>query len=289
MVAACSPAAALNLLAATSGVIIDCSIPYAPGKRRTLDVYRPRESRNAPVIVFFYGGSWQSGNKSIYKFVGTALARRGYVVVVPDYRVYPEVTYPGFLEDGALAICWTNNNAVRFGGDPNMLFVMGHSAGAYIAAMLALDGRWLHRLGLSPNRDIAGLIGLSGPYDFLPLRDQTLTTIFGGPNDVTTQPITHVAAGAPPALLLTGAHDDTVAPGNAERLAVRLRSSGDEATVLTYRLVGHLGIIGTFAAPLRFLAPALSDVDTFASGITAKKSVARDLSAHQAGPAKATP
>ena len=109
--------------------------------------------QTAPVIVFFYGGSWQGGNKSIYKFVGSALARRGYVVIVPDYRVYPEVIYPGFLEDGALAVRWTKDNATRFGADPNMLFVMGHSAGAYMAAMLALDSRWLGtRRAFAPSR-----------------------------------------------------------------------------------------------------------------------------------------
>ena len=268
MLAARSPATALNLTAATRGVAIARSVPYATGVRRTLDVYRPRDARAAPVIVFFYGGSWQSGSKSIYKFVGSALARRGYVVVIPDYRVYPEVVYPGFLEDGALALRWTRDNAERFGGNPNILFLMGHSAGAYIAAMLALDGRWLEHVGLLPNRDIAGLVGISGPYDFLPLRDQTLKTIFGSANDATTQPIAHVALGAPSALLLTGLKDGTVDPGNSARLAVRLRGVGVEATAMTYSWVGHLGIVGAFAAPLRLLAPVLRDVDRFVSGVS---------------------
>ena len=285
LLAACSPDAALNLIAATRGVVIARSIPYATGARRTLDIYRPQDAKTAPVIVFFYGGSWQSGNKSIYKFVGSALARRGYVVVVPDYRVYPEVIYPAFLEDGALAVRWTKDNATRFGADPNMLFVMGHSAGAYMAAMLALDSRWLGRAGLSPRRDIAGLVGISGPYDFLPLHDYTLKTIFGGAHDTTTQPITHVEAGAPPALLLTGAKDHTVDPGNAARLAARLRAVGDRATVLTYPWVGHLGIIGAFAAPLRFLAPTLKDTDAFVSGV-AKTVAVTDLHARAAAPTR---
>ena len=147
--------------------------PVCDGRAPHARIYRPQDAKTAPVIVFFYGGSWQSGNKSIYKFVGSALARRGRGVV-PDYRVYPEVIYPAFLEDGALAVRWTKDNATRFGADPNMLFVMGHSAGAYMAAMLALDSRWLGRAGLSPRRDIAGLVGISGPYDFLPLHDYTL-------------------------------------------------------------------------------------------------------------------
>jgi steroid 5-alpha reductase family enzyme/acetyl esterase/lipase len=263
LLASCSPATVLNLLAPSQSVEITRSIPYGEGARRTLDVYRPSAATAAPVVVFFYGGSWQSGSKEIYRFVGTALARRGYVAVVPDYRVYPATRYPGFLEDGAHALRWAKDNAARFSGDPDKLFVMGHSAGAYMAAMLALDGHWLEQVNLTPSRDIAGLIGISGPYDFLPLRDETLQTIFGGPNDIKTQPIFYVAPGAPPALLLTGANDDTVDPGNASRLAARLRASGDEATVLTYSLVGHLSIIGAIAWPLRLLAPVLRDVDSF--------------------------
>ena len=176
----CSPASPLNFLAWLHGVEITRSIAYGEGARRTLDVYRPSAAAAAPVVVFFYGGSWQSGHKEMYLFVAAALARRGYVIVVPDYRVYPEVRYPDFLDDGARAVRWAKDNAARFGGDPQKLFVMGHSAGAYIAAMLALDGRWLQKVDLAPDRDIAGLIGISGPYDFLPLSDGTLKTIFGG-------------------------------------------------------------------------------------------------------------
>jgi acetyl esterase/lipase len=258
----CSPAAPLNFLAWRHGTEITRSIAYGEGARRTLDVYQPRGATGAPVIVFFYGGSWQSGNKATYLFVAAALARHGYVTMVPDYRVYPEARYPGFLEDGARAVRWAKDNATRFGGDPSKLFLMGHSAGGYIAAMLALDGRWLDQVNLAP-RDIAGLIGISGPYDFLPLHDETLKVIFGGANEAATQPIAHVSAGAPPALLVTGARDSIVDPGNASRLAARLREAGDEATVKTYPWVGHLSIIGAFSLPLRFLAPVLRDVDAF--------------------------
>ncbi|HUD86872.1 MAG TPA: alpha/beta hydrolase [Xanthobacteraceae bacterium] len=259
----CSLATVLNLLAWQHGVEVMRSIAYGEGARRTLDVYRPNAAAAAPVVVFFYGGSWQTGSKQIYQFVAAALARQGYVVVVPDYRVYPEIRYPGFLDDGARALRWVKDNAARFGGDPNTLFVMGHSAGAYIAAMLVLDSRWLQAVDMAPDRDISGLIGISGPYDFLPLHDSTLQTIFGGANDATTQPINYVAPGAPPALLVTGANDDTVNPGNSARLGARLHAAGDAATVLTYSRVGHLSIIGAFAWPLRFLAPVLRDVNQF--------------------------
>ncbi|HEX4407134.1 MAG TPA: alpha/beta hydrolase [Xanthobacteraceae bacterium] len=262
LLSGCSPADVLNVLTQGDGLEVTRSVAYADGERRTLDVYRKKDAAHLPVVVFFYGGSWQSGSKAIYRFVGAALARSGFVAIVPDYRVYPEVRYPGFVEDGALAVRWAKDNAARFGGDPNRLFLMGHSAGAYIAAMLALDSQWLRAVQLNPGTEIAGLIGISGPYDFLPLREGTLKTIFGG-NDPATQPISYVAPGAPPTLLLTGQHDSIVEPSNTERLAARLKASGDAVTMLSYRWVGHLAIIGAFAPPLRFLAPALRDVSAF--------------------------
>ena len=209
----------------------------------------------------------------MYLFLAAALARRGYVTVVPDYRIYPDARYPGFVEDGALAVRWARDNAARFGGDPRNLFVMGHSAGAYIAAMLAIDRRWLRAVDLSPGRDIAGFIGIAGPYDFLPLKDETLKVIFGGANVPATQPISYVSGGEPPTLLATGDDDGTVDPGNATRLASRLRVAGCDVRVATYPRVGHLGIIGAFAFPLRLLAPILNDVDAFIA-----KSASRHLS-----------
>jgi acetyl esterase/lipase len=259
----CSPASIVNLFVPTSGVEITHSVAYGDGPRRTLDIYRPTGAAAAPVIVFFYGGSWQSGSKELYAFLGVALARRGYLTVVPDYRIYPEVRYPDFLRDGAQAVRWAKDNAARFGGEPKELFVMGHSAGAHIASMLALDRRWLGEAGLASELDIAGLIGVSGPYDFLPLRDATLKTIFGGANQPDTQPITHVVSGAPPSLLLTGTSDSVVDPGNATRLAARLHASGDEASVVIYPHIGHITIMAAVAWPLRFLAPTLRDVTAF--------------------------
>jgi acetyl esterase/lipase len=258
----CSPADPLNLLAWRHGIEITRSVAYGEVPRQTLDIYRPAAPAKSPVVVFFYGGSWQTGDKETYLFAATALAQRGYVVVVPDYRVYPQVRYPVFLRDGARAVRWAKDNAARFGGDPGRLFIMGHSAGAYIAAMLVLDGRWLQEAGLTPNRDVAGLIGISGPYDFLPLHG-TLATIFGGSNVLDTQPISHVAPGAPPSFLVTGRRDRIVEPSNTTRLAARLAASRDKAVVKTYPWVGHITIIGSFAWPLRFLSPVLADVDRF--------------------------
>jgi acetyl esterase/lipase len=239
------------------------SIAYAERSRHRLDVCRPRGAAAAPVIIFFYGGAWQSGYKELYRYVAKALARRGYVAVVPDYRIYPEVCYPDFLDDGAQVVRWVKDNIARFGGDPDKLFLKGHSAGAHIAAMLSIDARWLGKVGLDPRRDITGLIGIAGPYDLMPLRDEKLKVIFGGVDRPETQPIFHVAPGAPPALLMTGGRDRLVEPGNSVRLAARLVAAGNAATVLTYRRVGHFIIIAAVAPFLRFLVPVMRDMDAF--------------------------
>jgi acetyl esterase/lipase len=271
LAAGCTPADPLNILVRHSGFDLSASLPYGSGARQTLDVYRPDRAAGAPVIVFFYGGSWQNGTKETYLFAASALAKRGYLIVVPDYRVYPEVRFPSFLEDGARAVRWAKQHAGRFGGDPENLFVMGHSAGAHIAAMLAIDARWLGAAGLDPRRDLTGLIGVSGPYDFLPVRNETLKIIFGGDRQPDTQPITYVKGGEPPALLVTGSRDDTVDPGNAFRLATRLHENGASAKVIEYPHVGHLSILGAFAAPLRFLAPVLDVVDAFVTRVVPKR------------------
>ena len=244
-------------------IALTASIRYAEGARHTLDVCRPKTAAAAPVIVFFYGGGWRSGSKRTYRYVAKALARRGYVAVLPDYRIYPQARYPDFLDDGALAVRWVKDHVREFGGDPGKIFLMGHSAGAHIAAMLAIDATWLRKIGLAPGRDIAGLIGISGPYDFLPLRDRRLVTIFGGANRPETQPISHVTPGAPPALLLTGDKDNVVGAGNSTRLAERLRAAGNQATAIVYPRVGHYIIVAAIAPAIRVLAPVLRDADAF--------------------------
>lgn len=238
-------------------------IPYADGEQLDLDVYRPHDASGAPVIVFFYGGKWQTGSKELYGFLAAALTARGYVVVVPDYRLYPEVRYPDFIADGARALRWTRDNIAGFRGDARKLFVMGHSAGAYIAAMLALDGQWLGDVGLDPDRDIAGLIGVSGPYDFLPLRDQDLIAIFGGDNRPVTQPIFHAEGRKPPALILTGAADRTVAPGNSTRLSAKLRDGGNVVTERVYPRLGHFTIMAGFTPVVASFLSPLPDLEAF--------------------------
>jgi acetyl esterase/lipase len=215
-------------------------------------------------VVFVYGGSWQMGAKDMYAFVGKALAAKGFVAVIPDYRVYPQVRYPDFLRDNALAVRWARDNAARYGGDPDRLFLMGHSAGAYDVAMLTLDRRWLAEVGMDPARDIRATVALAGPYDFLPLHDPVLKTIFGPEKTLLqTQPITYADGAGPPMLLLAGAGDKTVDPGNSLRLGALIRARGGEAEVKIYKRIGHAQIVGSIAAPLRFLAPTLADATAF--------------------------
>lgn len=244
-------------------------IRYAEGARGTLDIYRPRAADGAPVVVFFYGGRWSSGRKSLYRIFGRALRARGYAVVIPDYRIYPEVRFPAFVEDGARAVRWTRDNIAKYGGDPRQLFVMGHSAGAHIATMLAFDPQWLAAVDLDARRTIAGVIGLAGPYDFLPFKDADLVDIFGGPDRAETQPITFAQGHKPPALLVTGDADDVVHPGNATRFAERLRESGNDATAVVYRRFGHITLLAGYAPILGKFFPAMRDFDAFVARVGA--------------------
>jgi acetyl esterase/lipase len=264
-VGACSPVVLLNALVPGDGYARMADVPYGEGPRRKLDVYVPDGLKgSAPVVVFFYGGSWQSGSKGDYLFAAQGLASRGYVVVMPDYRIWPDVGFPGFVEDGAAAVAWTFAHVAEHGGDPARVFVMGHSAGAHIAALLALDPRYLAAEGIDRRR-LAGLIGLAGPYDFLPITGPTLKLIFGiGEKDpAPTQPINFADAGAPPVFLATGEDDDTVRPKNSVNLSRRLEAAGTRVTLKRYAGVGHIGIVLALARPLPARAPVLDDIDAF--------------------------
>lgn len=262
---ACSPVTALNALAPSRG-IVEQSDAYLPGPRHDLDVYAPARGTapaDRPVVVFFYGGGWEDGDRAMYRFVGAELAAHGIVAVIPDYRLYPEVVFPAFMQDAAHAVAWARDHAAQFGGDPQRLFLMGHSAGGQIATLLALDSEYLKAAGVD-GKDIRGVVGLAGPYDFLPLQSPTLKTIFGPePERWRSQPIDFVEPGAPPMLLLAGSDDHTVDPGNTLRLAARLRVAGDQVTATIYPSVTHKTLIGAFAPALTFLAPTRRDVLDF--------------------------
>jgi acetyl esterase/lipase len=275
LLSSCTPADPLNVIARSGPWRVASGLAYAEGPRHTLDVYTPEGVTDAPVVVFFYGGNWESGNRSTYRFVAAALAARGIVTVVPDYRVYPQVKFPEFLNDGALAVAWVKGNIERYNGSADKIFLMGHSAGAHIAAMLTLDGQWFAKAGLDPRRDIAGLIGISGPYDFLPLHDDTLKIIFSGGDIKNTQPITFVGRNEPPALLVSGRNDHTVDPGNTRRLAAGLRRQGNRVSDKIYPFIGHMSIIAAFSPALRFLAPVLRDVEDFIANNAPQSKFAR--------------
>ncbi|MGI9170370.1 MAG: alpha/beta hydrolase [Caulobacteraceae bacterium] len=262
---AASLVAALLALAAPGGIAVKHDLAFAAGPRGRLDVYLPRRvTAQTPVAVFIYGGSWQSGDKGFYRFVGATLASRGILAVIPDYRVYPQVRYPDFLRDNALAVRFVKRHATEWGGDPARLFLIGHSAGAYNVAMLALDRRWLGEVGLDPRRDLAGVVGLAGPYDFLPLRDETLKVIFGPESQrPDTQPINHADGAGPPMLLLAGGADRTVDPGNATRLAAAIQARGGAARARLYPKIGHVGILTALLAPFRRRAPTLAAIVDF--------------------------
>lgn len=238
-------------------------VAFGSDPRQMLDVYAPANAKGAPVVVFFYGGSWNSGRRQDYEFAARALAARGFVTVVPDYRLVPQVRYPAFVQDGASAVAWTVANIARYGGDPAHIGVSGHSAGAYVAMMLTLDRRWLAAAG-APGA-IKAAVGLAGPYDFYPFEaGGAAEAAFGAAKTpAETQPITYARADAPPVLLLTGTDDTTVRPRNATALAAALTALGASAEVRSYPGIGHIGIILAVSKPFRGKAPAVTDTATF--------------------------
>lgn len=261
--AACSPLAVVNGLSPDGGYRLDAGIAYGPGERQRLDLYTPEAGGAAALVVFFYGGAWRSGRREDYRFVGQALAAQGFAAAIADYRLYPEVAFPAFVEDAAAAAAWALAHAPAAGVGSRRVFVMGHSAGAYNAAMVALAPAYLAAHGARAS-DLAGLIGLAGPYDFLPLKGRLLTEVFGGAPDLAaTQPVNFVSVAAPPALLATGDADTTVLPRNTQRLAARYRATGAPVEERVYEGVDHYRLVGALAEPLRRFAPVLDDTAAF--------------------------
>ncbi|MEJ2522073.1 MAG: alpha/beta hydrolase [Gammaproteobacteria bacterium] len=260
--AGCSPFTAVNL-ASPSGYVAERGIAYGPGERQALDAYRPSTAAgDASLVVFFYGGGWRSGSRQDYEFVASALTAQGFVVVIPDYRLHPEVAFPAFVEDGARAVAWAAENAERLGASGRRLFLAGHSAGAHIAALLALDPRYLEAVMPDPPV-IAGFAGLSGPYDFLPLEPGYLQAVFPEQTRGQSQPVDFASADDPPALLVHGKDDTRVLPGNSEHLAAALESAGVPVRLRLYEDTGHAAVVAALAPPLAFLAPTLEDLSAF--------------------------
>jgi len=253
----------LNAGSIPASMAVDRDVVYAADTGQELDVYRPATASGAPVVVFFYGGRWQDGNRRQYAFVGKALAANGIVAVLPDYREYPAVRFPAFVEDAARAVAWARQHAQALGGDPFRLYVAGHSAGGHIAALLGTDARYLRAQGFAP-RDLAGVIAIAGPHDFLPITEADLAAIFGPPERYPdSQPVNFVDGDEPPFLLLHGSDDDLVRPRNSVSLAERLQAAHEPCELRLYPGVGHIRILAAMDLSYERLAPTLDDVKAF--------------------------
>lgn len=262
LLSACSAADALNATITREGYDVRRDIAYGPDARQKLDLYIPHAHANAPMVVFFYGGSWQQGDKDDYRFLGQAFASKGFITAVVDYRIYPSVRFPSFVEDAARATTYLHRHAPEFGGNAHALYVAGHSAGAYMAMMIGADPAYMHQAG-GKQQWIQGIIGIAGPYDFLPLTDDTLKHIFATAPDAETQPINHIQGKIAPVFLATGDADDTVDPRNSARVTDKLTRLNSPVEQHVYEDVGHIGIILSLAEGFRSRAPLLEDIARF--------------------------
>lgn len=272
--AACSPIALFNTVAPKDDLPAQPTraIAYGDDPRQKLDVYPAAGAADVgakrPVLVFLYGGSWNSGRRQDYAWAARALAAKGFVVVTPDYRLAPDSPFPAFVEDAAAAVAWAHANAQQHGGDGSRLVLVGHSAGAHIAMMVALDRRFIDRTG-APSEAIRGAVGLAGPYRFDPREEGVLADAFGRyPDPAAVQPVNFARADAPPTLLLHGDADTRVLPRNSQRLAAALEEAGATSEVKLYRGVDHAGILLALSKPFRQRAPTLDDVTAFATEVT---------------------
>ncbi len=246
-----------------SARVLAQDVAYGDGDRKHLSIYGPNEIMEpAPVVMFIYGGAWKQGRRADYQFVGKALAARGFVVVIPDYRLYPEVIYPDFLSDNAQAVKWIEDNIKDYGGDPSRFFLAGHSAGAYNSVMLGLDRSFLDEYKVT--MPIKGIAALSGPYDFYPFEYDEVRNVFGqNDNPRGTQPISLVAPDRPPMFLASGTSDPIVRVQNSQHFAAQMRAAGDWVTEKYYDGLGHMDLVFAIGAMWRWRAPVLDDMVAF--------------------------
>jgi acetyl esterase/lipase len=243
------------------------NLAYGQDPRQRLDIYSPRNAVNRPVVVFWYGGSWVKGNKSRYRFVGTTLAERGIVTVIPDYRLYPQVHFPAFDEDGGRAVAWVEQHVQELGGDPHHIVLMGHSAGGHTAAFLAFNHSFLQKCGADP-RDIVGLVGLSGTYVLVPGSPQERGTFPPPYTEKDWQPLRFVDAQSPPTLLLHGSNDKEVLPEEAVELRDEMLRQHLRVELHIYEHRGHGDTVASFAPVLRWRTPAVKQVVEFVNEVT---------------------
>jgi acetyl esterase/lipase len=266
LTAACSPLGILNSLGPRDGGAgrVARDLAYGEDPRQTLDVWAPTRATGQarPVLAFFYGGGWDSGDKDLYGWAAHALAARGFVVMVPNYRLVPGVHFPAFIQDAAAATAFAGRIADRYGGDPARLGVIGHSAGAHLAMMITLDRRYM------AGADAPGLIraaaGLAGPYDFLPFDVPASVNAFGRVADPTlTQPVSFVRPDAPPLWLGHGTEDAVVHAEDTTILCDRMKAVGGRCEARLYPGLSHEDMIATFSPLFRRKAPVLAEVTGF--------------------------
>jgi acetyl esterase/lipase len=255
-----------NLAAGWSDFSRKTNLAYGPSKDQRLDLYLPAHPAHCPIVVFFYGGGWNSGDKASYKFVGAALASAGYIAVLPNYSLYPKARFPVFMLDAARAVAWAREHAADWGGDRSKLYVAGHSAGAHIAIMLALDEEYLEQVGGS-SKWLQGAIGLSGPYDFLPFTEPYLNDLFGPQSNFpSSQPINFVRGDTPRLLLMHGTADKRVSVNNTHSLEQALRTVGAPVTAIYFKGASHGDLAAALSVPARHRLPVLIDIVTFIGG-----------------------
>jgi acetyl esterase/lipase len=266
-----SPPAVLNFLNShtpgdSNAEKVASGIAYGAAPAQKLDVWVPKDRGDAtslPVVIFYYGGGWVKGSRGEYGFAGRAFAAQGFIAVVPDYRLVPGVRFPVFVQDSALAVKWVRDNIARYGGDPKRITLSGHSAGAYNAAMLALDRHWLADIGVDPGIVRAAAL-LAGPYDFYPFdKPRSIAAMSHWPRPLETQPIQFARADAPPLLLAAGTADDVVRPYNAENLAKKLQGLGASVTLRLYPGKSHNDLVMGLSKPFRGRAPTLQESSEF--------------------------
>jgi acetyl esterase/lipase len=265
LLAGCSPLAYVNFQVSRS-LQTAKDIAYGDKDGQRLDVYTRPDIPSKGVIIFAHGGYWDTGTKNDYPFLADSFTELGYTTVTVGYRLVPTVTFPGYVGDVALAVKWTVDNIAQYGGNPEKILLMGHSAGAHIAALVAFDERYLARQGL-PQDTITGFIGLAGPYDFLPVAPDDVRSIaaLGALETYAdTQPINFVDSNDPPALIGYTLKDRTVNPNNSIRFVAKIREVGGSVEEHQYDGVDHVTILGSLARASRFFNEAiLEDITAF--------------------------
>jgi len=259
---ACAQAAftAANLPTHFEDIVVVPDRAYGPEPSQKLDIYIPADAtdKQLDVIVFFYGGRWTYGGKEDYRFVGAAFAGKNFIVVIPDYRKYPQVRFPVFVQDGAKALAWVYEHITAFDGNPKRIHVTGHSAGAHIGALLAADAHYLANEGKERALVIHDFAGLAGPYAFTP-DEPDLEEMFGPPKNYPNMRVTTFIDGKqPPMLLLYGDADTTVKYTNLEKLEQSIKKQGGCVQTKIYHDVDHIGLVGALSW---FNAHGISVVD----------------------------